>query len=392
LDHNYDHGNNLNFASEAEESGRKPVSPLELRETHISSEAGKARSVDKELTARVCRFLALGFSVLLIALGTALQAQAAPPAHEIKLATMAPENSTLMQVFNEMNAELLKETGGKVGFKMFPGFVLGDEEDVLRKLRIGLVHAGVFTTTALTDINPDLRGIQVPFMFNTYGEVDYVTEKLDADFKRGFSERGFEILGWPELGFIYFMSTTPVAGLEDLKGKRVWAKANAPMSQAIIERAGVATVAINTPDVLMALQTNLLDVVYNSPYYALVTQWNTQIKYFTDLPLTYIGGALMIDKKVYAKLPPPMQETLKRVCGSHLRRLTERTRKDNADALELILKKGVKKITPDGAQVEGFKKLSDSAMNDLGPKFLPPDVLAKIKTWLAEYRSRPQAK
>jgi len=351
-----------------------------------------ARGVDKTLVARACRFLALGFSVLLIAFVAPLRAQAAAPEHEIKLATMAPENSTLMQVFNEMNAELLKETGGKVGFKMFPGFVLGDEEDVLRKLRIGLVHAAVFTTTGLTDINPDLRGLQVPFLFGNYEEVDYVAEKMDEDLKRGFSNRGFEILGWPELGFIYFMSTTPIAGLEDLKGKRVWAKANAPMSQAIIEKAGVSTVAINTPDVLMALQTNLLDVVYNSPYYALVTQWNTQIKYFTDLPLTYIGGALMVDKKVFAKLPAPLQETMKKVCAAHLRRLTERTRKDNADALELIFKRGVKKVTPDAAQVEGFKKLSESAMNDLDPKFLPRDTSARIKTWLAEYRSRPQSK
>lgn len=349
------------------------------------------KSDEKALVARACRFLALSFSMLLlIALSAPLQARAAAPEYEIKLATLAPENSSLMQIFNEMNAELLKETGGKVGFKMFPGFVLGDEEDVLRKLRIGLVHAAVFTTSALTDINPNLRALQVPFLFNNYKEVDYVMGKLDSDLKRGFSDKGFEILGWPEIGFIYFMSTTPIKSLEDLKGKKVWAKANAPMSQAIIEKSGVSTVAINTPDVHMALQTNLLDVVYNSPYYALVTQWNTQIKYFTDLPLTYIGGALMIDKKVFSKLPAPLQETTRKVCATYLSRLTEKTRKDNAEALELILKRGVQKVTPDAAQVEEFKKLSAAAMNEMDPKFLPKDTLSKIKTWLAEYRSHAQ--
>lgn len=330
--------------------------------------------------------------LLLVFFGAPLLSQAAPPEHEIKLATLAPENSSLMQVFNEMNAELLKETEGKVGFKMFPGFVLGDEEDVIRKLRIGLVHAAVFTTTALTDINPDLRGLQVPFLFNNYQEVDTVMAKMDADLKRGFSDKGYEIMGWPELGFIYFLSTTPIAGIEDLKGKKVWAKANAPMSQAIIEKVGVSTVAINTPDVLMALQTNLLDVVYNSPYYALVTQWHIHVKYITDLPLTYVGGALMIDKKAFSKLPPPMQETMKKVCARHLRRLTEKTRKDNSDALDLILKRGVKRVTPDAAQVEGFKKLSESAMSTLDPKFLPQETLRRIKVWLADYRARPQQK
>jgi len=332
-------------------------------------------------------FFLAGLAMLVAAPG----AQAAPEP-EIKLATMAPENSSVMQLANEMNAELMKETGGRVGFKMFPGFSLGDEEDVLRKLKIGLVHAAIFTTTALTDISPDLRVLHVPFLFDNTQEVDYVLNKMDADLKRGFAQHGYEILGWPELGFIYFMSTTPIASLEDLKGKRVWAKANAPMARAIIDRAGVSTVAINTPDVLMAFQTNLLDVAYNSPYYALVTQWHTQIKYVTDLPLTYIGGALTMDKKVFDRLSASDQETIRKVCGDYTRRITERTRKDSTEALDLFFKRGVKRVTPNAAQVEAFKNLSDKAMNDLGPKGLPQDTLSKVKAWLAEYRATPHGK
>ncbi len=312
---------------------------------------------------------------------------AGTPEFEIKLATLAPDNSSLMQIFKEMNDELLQKTGGKVGFKMFSGFVLGDEEDVLRKLRVGLVHAAVFTATALTDMDPTLRAMQVPFLFHNYGEVDYVMGKMEPDFRKNFLQCGYEILGWPELGFLYFMSTSPIAGLEDLKGKKVWAKANMPMSQALIDRADVSTVAIGIPDVLVALQTHLLDVVYNSPYYALVTQWNTQIKYFTDLPLSYIGGALLIDKKVMAKIPEPLCQTMREVCAKHLKRLNEKTRQDNDEAIQVILKRGVQKVTPNAAQVKGFIDLRDKAMASLDPKFLPPDAVARVKSALAEYRA-----
>jgi TRAP-type C4-dicarboxylate transport system substrate-binding protein len=305
---------------------------------------------------------------------------------------MAPENSSLMQVFNEMNAELLKETGGKVGFKMFAGFVLGDEEDVLRKLRIGMVHAAAFTSSALTEVNHDLRAFLVPFLFDNYQEIDYVMGKFDQDLKRGFGERGFEVLGWPELGFLYFMSTTPIASLSDVKGKKVWGKSNAPMLQAIMEKVGGSTVAISAPDVLMALQTNLVEVVYNSPYYALITQWYTQVKYLTDAPVSYVGGALVVDKKFFAKIPGPLQDTTRKVCGKYLKRLNEQTRKDNADALEIIYKRGVKKVTPDAEQIKGFKDLSDSAMASLGPKQFPMATLQKIQTELAEYRAQNRGK
>jgi TRAP-type transport system periplasmic protein len=324
--------------------------------------------------------------VFLIPASVALGAGAAE--YEIKLAAMAPENSSLMHVFNEMNTELLKETGGKVGFKIFAGFVLGDEEDVLRKLRVGMVHAAAFTSSALTDVNPDLRAILVPFLFDNYQEVDHILGKLEPDLKGGFSERGFEVLGWPELGFLYFMSTTPISNLNDIKGKKVWGKSNAPMLQAIMEKIGVSMVAINAPDVLMALQTNLVEVVYNSPYYALITQWYTQIKYLTDAPAIYVGGVLVIDKKFLAKIPVPLQETLKKVCAKHLKRLVEQTRKDNAEALEIIYKRGVKKVTPDLSQLKGFKEITDEAMAGMGAKAFPISTYQKIQAELAQYRAQ----
>jgi TRAP-type C4-dicarboxylate transport system substrate-binding protein len=348
------------------------------------------KSINNRLTRRACcLFCFLAVAAMLPAASAYAENK---PEFEIKLATLAPENSSLMQVFNEMNAEVLRETGGKVGFKMFAGFVMGDEEDVLRKLRVGLVHAAVFTATALTDMDPALRSLQIPFLFSNYGEVDYVMEKMEPDFRAALLKEGYEVLGWPELGFLYFMSTSPIAGLEDLKGKKVWAKANMPMSQAMIDRAGVSTVAIGLPDVLVALQTHLLDVVYNSPYYALVTQWNTQVKYFTDLPLSYIGGALLVDRKIMAKMPAPLQETVRKVCAAHLQRLNEKTRKDNEDAIQIILKRGVQKVTPDAAHVKGFKDLSDEAMAGLDAKFLPPTAVSKVRAALAEYRAQHPSK
>lgn len=330
--------------------------------------------------------LMLTFAFLAVLPTAPKSAEAAPPKHEIKIATLAPENSSLMQVFKEMDAELLRETGGEVGFKFFPGFVLGDEQDVLRKLRVGMVNAAVFTTTALTEVNPDVSVLQVPFLFDNYKEADEVMSEMDSDLSKGFIKHGYEVLGWSELGFIYFMSTVPVSSVEDLKGKKVWNVPSSPMTGALINKAGVSSVTVSIPDVLVSLQTNLLDVVYNSPYYALVTQWYTKIKYITDLPLSYVSGVVLMNKKTFDQIPPQHQETMKKICSKHLRILTEKTRKDNEDAMNAIVKRGVQKVTPTPQQVDGFKALSDRVMNQLGPKALPPETLKKVRSVLADYR------
>jgi TRAP-type C4-dicarboxylate transport system substrate-binding protein len=307
--------------------------------------------------------------------------------HEIKLATLAPENSSLMKIFREMDSELRKETEGRVGFKLFSGFALGDERDIFRKLRFGLIHGATFTSNFLADINPDIRTLQVPFLFNNYEEVDYVLGKMVAEFNQSFSKRGYQVLGWSEIGFIHIMSTIPITKVADLKGKKVWSRANAPLANAVFNKAQAAPVTIASPDVLVALQTNLVEVVYNSPYYALVTQWYTQVKYLNNLPLAYMGGALLVSNKTFSSLSSQDQETTRKVCMKYTRRLTDRTRKDNDEALKLILSRGVKSIPLAPGESEYFKEILDQAVLEVDPKSLPKDTLRKVRATLEQYRA-----
>lgn len=333
------------------------------------------------------RVSAVGIFLFFFILVCPFPLHSAQPQHEIKLATMAPENSSLMKIFREMNAELLQETEGRVGFKLFSGFALGDERDVFRKLRIGLIHAAAFSSTFLNTINPELRTLQVPFLFNNYEEVDYVLAQMVGDFDQSFAKSGYQILGWSEIGFIYVMTTVSVTKVEDWKGKKVWSTSNAPMANAVFAKAQVSPVTVGAPDVLVALQTNLLEAVYNSPYYALVTQWYTRIKYITDVPLSYVGIGLIMSNKTFSRLSPQDRETTMRVCKKYLHLLTERTRKDNQEALELMFKRGVKRITIDPNELNRFKELLDQAVADVDPKVLPKDTLQKVTKILDEYRA-----
>ena len=346
------------------------------------------RLADQRLLGIIrARFFAVGIFLLFFTLVCPFPLHGAQPQHEIKLATMAPENSSLMKIFREMNAELLQETEGRVGFKLFSGFALGDERDVFRKLRIGLIHAAAFSSTFLNTINPELRTLQVPFLFNNYEEVDYVLDKMVGDFDQRFAKRGYQVLGWSEIGFIYVMTTVSVTKVEDWKGKKVWSTTNAPMANAVFAKAQVSPVNVGAPDVLVALQTNLLEAVYNSPYYALVTQWYTRIKYITDVPLSYVGIGLIMSSKTFSRLSPQDRETTIRVCKKYLRLLTEKTREDNQQALELMLKRGVKRITIDPNELNRFKELLDQAMADIDPKVLPKDTLQKVTKTLDDYRA-----
>jgi len=165
--------------------------------------------------------VALAAAGLAFTARTAEGRRRARPRYEIKFATLAPEGSTWMNIMHELDDELYERSGGEVGFRIYAGGVSGDESDVLRKIRIGQLHAAGFTGVGMGEILPEVRVLDLPFLFFNYGEVDYVLERTRETFSRRFAEEGFELMGWAEVGFVYFYSKEPIKTQEDLKSRKL---------------------------------------------------------------------------------------------------------------------------------------------------------------------------
>src|SRR5215831_17938247 len=158
---------------------------------------------------------------------------------EIKLSVLAPEGSTWVKEMEAMNQELQAQRGGKLALKIYAGGVSGDEKDVLRKMRIGQVHAAAFTGVGLGSIVPSVRVLELPMLFHNYQEVDYVKSKLQPDFEKQFDTAGFVLLGWAEAGFVNIFSNKPIANKEDMKGVKMWAWEGDPLVKAMYETLGI---------------------------------------------------------------------------------------------------------------------------------------------------------
>src|SRR5690606_5977945 len=59
---------------------------------------------------------------------------------ELKIATSAPDGSHWMREMRAAAAEIKERTGGGVEIKFYPGGVMGNDAQVLRKIRIGQLH------------------------------------------------------------------------------------------------------------------------------------------------------------------------------------------------------------------------------------------------------------
>ena len=81
----------------------------------------------------------------------------AKPTHVFKIASLAPEGSVWVDSFKEFATEVTEKTNGEIGFRIYPGGIMGDDKAMYRKLRVGQLHGGGFTMTGISEMVDDFR-------------------------------------------------------------------------------------------------------------------------------------------------------------------------------------------------------------------------------------------
>ena len=332
------------------------------------------------------------FLLLLLAAGF-LALPAAAPARTLKIATVVPEGSAWVKEMRKIGKEIEQKTEGRVRFKFYPGGIMGNDKTVLRKVRAGQLQGGAFTSGALAQIYPDIDLYGLPLVFRDYGEVDYVRERMDEKIIAGLERAGFVALAITDGGFAYLMSQRPVRQVSDLRGAKVWTQEGDVMSATALEIAGVSPIQLSLANVYTALQTGLIDTVGAPAMGAIALQWHTKVKYLTDVPLTYLTGAFVIDAKVFAKIEPEDQRVLREAVRAAAQRLDEGSREGEKSAMRALKEQGIRFVsaaTP--AEVERWHDITRQAEVVLRKRKIYSDaMLDELERLVEEYRQGARA-
>ena len=311
----------------------------------------------------------------------------AKPKHLFKIGSLAPEGSVWVLRFHQFAKEVEEKTGGEVGFRVYSGGIMGDDQAMYRKMRIGQLQGGGFTMTGIAQVVPDFRIMALPFLFTSYQEVDAVTKGLLPLFRQQFAEQGMELIAMTEVGFIYTMSTMPIVSVKDLQQATCWTPAGDPVSAAYLAHLGITPIQLSIPDVLSSLQTGLVNTVFNSLYGSIVLQWFTKAKYINDLPFGYAYGALLLDKKALARLPPGHAAIIQKTADRYFPPLIAETRKSNDESREVLTKNGgqfTHSSAEVAAQLQGYR---EQTARDVVGSFFSPEMYQETTRILQQFRS-----
>ncbi len=331
------------------------------------------------------RILSLIVTALLVLLLQGSEAQAKPK-YLFKIGSIAPSGSVWAQQFDKFAAEVKNKTDGEVGFRIYAGGVMGDDQAMYRKMRVGQLQGGGFTMTGIGEIVPDFRVMSVPFLFDSYGEVDYVLQGLLPNLIDKFRKKKLELISLTEVGFIYAMSTKPVSSIPALKNSTNWIPSGDPVSRALLTSLGITPVQLSIPDVLSSLQSGLVDTVYNSLYGSIILQWFTKAKYITDMAYGYAYGVFLLEGKSFAKLPEKYKELIHVAAAKHFPVLLEKTRISNRESRQVLIDRGVKFVKTDADTTRQLKESRDLSVKDLIKTAFSPEIYQQTIQLLEEFR------
>ena len=286
----------------------------------------------------------------------------------LKIATVAPNGSQWMTDMRVSGDEIKERTDGRVLIKYYGGGVKGDDSKVLGLIRIKQLQGGVFPPSALAAIYADLNLYGMPLVFDSEEEVAFVRKRMDARLQQGLEAAGFVSFGFATSGFANIMSRTSVTTLGDLKGKRVWVPDGDDISYVSMKSLSLNPVTLPLTDVLMGLQTGLIDIVAIPPIVALVLQWHTKVKYVTRVPLVYTIGFMAIDKKSFEKISAEDQTIVREVMSKTYENFDRINLMDNENAFKALVKSGIKQVEFDKDEYAKTRNLLLVSNLELGQK------------------------
>jgi TRAP-type C4-dicarboxylate transport system substrate-binding protein len=310
---------------------------------------------------------------------------------EIRLATLAPSGSPWMEVLDKAQAEIKEKTGGRVTLKYYPGGQQGDERDFVRKIGLGQLDGAAVTSVGLAMIDESIRVLELPMMFQSAEELDYVADKMWPYFQKKFEKKGYKLNDRGEVGWVYFLSKNKVENLNDLKGQKLWMWGDDGLVGAMFKKLGLNGIPLGVPEVDAALTSGKINACYGSPVAAVALQWYSKVKYMTSMPMSFAIGATVVSMKSLQKLSAEDQKTIETIGKASAKKLRKVIRKANEDAKTTMTRKGITVVQTPVAMVDDFTKQAQDVWKELVGKVYTKEELDMVLKYRDEYRAKKGA-
>lgn len=321
------------------------------------------------------------FRIHLSFLALAVFLASSPPveAQEIKLASLAPKGSPWHEVMRDLGEDWKEVSGGKVSLRIYPGGVIGDEPDMIRKMRIGQLHGAVLTGAGLSRIAPEILALQMPMMFRSEAELDCTRGAVAPKLEAILEEKGFKVLAWGNAGWVYFFAPGPVIEPADMKPYSIFVWAGETSVVEAYKNMGFRPVPLAATEMLAALQSGMVDSFPTTPIAALSFQWFGLAKHMTDIRWAPLVGAVVVSTKTWQKVPDDLKTRLEELARATGARQRDEMPELEAQAIEAMKSHGLVVHPVPSDKIAIWERVAQAGIAEIIGPVVPAGLVEEVE-------------
>lgn len=328
--------------------------------------------------------------VLALLTGVALPAQGQATV-TVKMATLVPENSSWFLVLKEVANDWARISNGKVRVLLYAGGRQGDEPDVVRKMNLGTLNAGVLTSAGLAEVDRGVYALSIPLAFADYDEVYAVLEKMRPKLEAQMEAKGFIVLNWADGGWNHFFAKSPAATPDEMKKLKLFSWAGDVKTTEAYKKMGFDPRPAPSTELVTGLQTGLFDSFLAPPQVTLIMRYYEQAKFMTDMKVQILMGATIIRKETWERIPAELRPQLlasARKAGDKLQKSIEDGYQRDVDAMK---RAGLTVVPVDARTRELWRRSVEVGYPIIRGGVMPADAFDDALRYRDEYRRQKGA-
>jgi len=229
---------------------------------------------------------------------------------KLKLATAYSADNFQTQNVQRFADEVKQATAGRVEFTIAPGGELLKPMAIFPGVKEGsTAQAGEVIMSNLAEENIVFRLDSLPFLVNSYDDAHRLWRDSRAAVEKALDARGIVLLyavPWPPQNLY---SNRPINSVQDFKGLKM--RSYNAMTERIAQIMGAAPVTIQVVDLAKAIADKQVDLMLTSSWTGSETKAWSAMKYYYKVNAWIPKNIVFINKAVYAKLAPELQQKLK---------------------------------------------------------------------------------
>ena len=304
----------------------------------------------------------------------------------IKLASLAPSGSPYDNGLRKIAADWQKISNGKIKMNIYSGGVAGGEKDMLRKMKIGQLHAAGITAVGLCRLVKDIITIQLPMLVRTNEELYYVMEKMGPIFNEELEKKGIKVLIWMPVGWVHYFARKPVASPEELKKMKMFVWAGDANSVQAWKEMGFHPIPLAATDIMSSLQSGMVDALAAPPLSVASYQWFTIANNMCELKWGPLIGAIVVSTKMWNKIKPELRPKLEEAVRKHGAVINSAILAADEDAIAAMKENGLTVNAINDKMKAQWQQVADEGLGKIEGKSFQADYRKRVAQYLEEFR------